>query len=364
MEGLVNIVLIPILSSAGVLVISRNIPVLHEIAVASDSLGDCIAGEPGKASKHWEGYVENSVIGSYGGALKAAINNDDAEAMRLLGNCGKSLLKAGMEGVVLTATVVTAGAAAPAGMLVAASSTAVASSATTTASAVCSAALDGKLKDMTPGELIGTSLTAAAAGAAAGAVAVRQLQATKAAAGRGTTAAAVEPVVEPLLSEYPSVDRLPSGFSEPPNPRLWNTNQPMYENSPFANYQHTPDFTPPTFPQHATSRALHTNATSVANSTGNLSVAGRKLAQHIGRTNAVNPNHAKNLLNGLDRPSNNLAMNSFAEGRLTALLEARESTYMIRHHARYGNIIELKNTGMKIGFRWYENGTPIGWIDV
>eukprot|EP01037_Dinobryon_pediforme_P021662 gene21662-22588_t len=137
-----------------------------------------------------------------------------------------------------------------------------------------------------------------------------------------------------------------------------NTNQPMYENSPFANYQHTPDFTPPTFSQHATSRALHTNATSVANSTGNLSVAGRKLTHYIGRTNAVNPNHAKNLL------KNNLAMNIFAEGRLTALLEARESTYIIRHHARYGNIIELKNTGMKIGFRWDEYGDPIEWIDV
>jgi len=357
-------------ATAGILVISRNIPILHEIAVASDSLGDCIAGEPGKAVEHWKQYVENSVIGSCGAALNASIRSNEAEASRLLVNCGKTLLKAGMEGVVLTATVVTAGAAAPAGLFVAASSTAVASSATTTASFICSAALDGKLNEMTVGDIIGTSLAAAASGAAAGVLAVKQFQATEAATGRGV-AATVEPVVEPLLSEYPSVDKLPSGFAEPPNPRLWNNGQPMYENSPFTNYKHTPDFTAPaqpvlpTVPGNINANTLHMNASICSNPNANLSVAGKSAHQHMNRrSSTTNPNHAENLLGGKAKPRGNAAMNAFAEGRLRELIESRDSAYVTRHHARYGNVIELKNADMMIGFRWHENGTPIGWINV
>jgi hypothetical protein len=143
-------------ASAGILDVSRNIPVLHELATASDSLGDVLAGEPEKAANHWDDYAERSVVGSACYSLHHCLQGDTQRAQELIWNSGKSLTKAAIETAVITASVVAGGSTFPlAGIAtIGGGSSAIAHVATT--------AIDGNLGKLKAGDVLGSAAIGAA----------------------------------------------------------------------------------------------------------------------------------------------------------------------------------------------------------
>lgn len=189
-------------ASCNMVAVSRSIPVLHEIAVASDSLGDLCMGDTAAARDRWAEYAHNSVGGAGVHSIVALSRGDKRKAQDLLQNCGKKALAAGMEAAVVAATAVTAGAAAPLGVGAAAACTALATSAASTGAAVGSAALDGR--EIKAGEVVGAALNGAAAGALAGTIAGRS-------AARTTTATAASSSSElGVWAEYYEAPAKPS----------------------------------------------------------------------------------------------------------------------------------------------------------
>jgi len=73
-----------------VLIPMGNAPVVHEVATSFQSLGDAIAGDLDGASRRWDDYAKESVIGSGCAALHHHIQGDNDKALEY----GKSMGRA------------------------------------------------------------------------------------------------------------------------------------------------------------------------------------------------------------------------------------------------------------------------------
>ncbi|KAI8813495.1 hypothetical protein BJ742DRAFT_788496 [Cladochytrium replicatum] len=172
--------------------IGGKIPVLHELSVAGESLGDLIGGgDVESAGKRWVAYKEDSVVGSSVAAAMAAVGEGNLdEASRLGGKAGKSLGQALITTAAIGASVMSAGLAAPLGVGAAAVIAGATTAASSAGATVADAMIDGR--EIDKGAVVGGALLGSVAGAFAGATSARSIikydEITRKAATASTTA--------------------------------------------------------------------------------------------------------------------------------------------------------------------------------
>eukprot|EP01035_Chromulina_nebulosa_P024486 gene24486-31886_t len=130
-------------ATCGVLDVSRSIPVLHEIAVASDSLSDAILGETDQAGDRWKHYIDDSLLGSFVYSAVEKVNGNIEHANELMEKSGRKLASGLIETVTVAACILTDGVAAP--FLL-------------PAGAVGQAVVNDELHNMKPGEFVGAAI--------------------------------------------------------------------------------------------------------------------------------------------------------------------------------------------------------------
>lgn len=152
----------------------RDVPVLHEIAVCGESLGDLIGGGDTKsAAKRWETYVESSVIGGGIVGIAAKIDGDDETAEKLLKGCGKATLRFGVTAAGVAATAATGGLAAPYGVAASAATGAAVGGVTGAGSTALVQVIDkGKVDDA--GAIVGSGLLGGVVGGVSEGIAAKR----------------------------------------------------------------------------------------------------------------------------------------------------------------------------------------------
>ena len=152
----------------------RDVPVLHELAVCGESLGDVIGGgDTESAAKRWETYIESSVIGGGIAAIAAKIDGDDEKAKELLKGCGKATLRCTVTAAGVAATAVTGGLPAPYAVAASAATGAAVGGVTRAGSTALVQVTDkGKVDDA--GAIVGSGLLGGVVGAVSKGIAAKR----------------------------------------------------------------------------------------------------------------------------------------------------------------------------------------------
>jgi hypothetical protein len=136
-----------------------NLPVFHELCTAVSSLGHAVTGNTQSARDVWKGYAEKSVVGSICYALHEKRNGNNKRARELMKNCGEATAGACAEGLLIAAQAMTATGAVtanPLGIVAGAiARRAVGTIKNGDTAAFVDAAIEGRLFDLKPREMVG-----------------------------------------------------------------------------------------------------------------------------------------------------------------------------------------------------------------